>query len=109
MPHKRDGPASVGTTGPEAIGKNHPALLPLFDCQSKQAPQNPVSPRVELQQTPSPDPITIVVDGAAVAKGRARPQFTVTFRPLAGVDGIKALRRTLKFALRACRLEALDA
>ena len=73
MPQKRDGPASLGTSAePEAIGKNHPALLPLFDCQSKPAPQNPTLPSVELQQAPPQHPITIVVDGTAVAKGRAR-------------------------------------
>jgi hypothetical protein len=36
-------------------------------------------------------------------------RFTVTFVPTRGIDAIKALRRTLKFALRNCGLRAIDA
>jgi superfamily II DNA or RNA helicase len=38
----------------------------------------------------------------------APPTFRVVFRPLPGVDGIRALRRALKFALRACRLRCIS-
>ena len=62
----------MGTTRPEAVETNSPALLPLFDCHRKQLPQTPDISSVELQPTPSPEPIRIVVDGTAVAKGRAR-------------------------------------
>lgn len=65
MTHKRDGPVPVATARPEAESDN-PSFLPLFT--SKQAPQ---IPSVELQQN-SPEPIRIIVDGLAVAKGRAR-------------------------------------
>jgi Holliday junction resolvase RusA-like endonuclease len=65
LTHKRDGPVPVATARPEAESDN-PSFLPLFT--SKQAPQ---IPSVELQQN-SPEPIRIIVDGLAVAKGRAR-------------------------------------
>src|SRR5262245_61240508 len=109
MPHKRDGPAA-GNDRAEAIETNRSDLLPLFDCQRKPAPQSPTFPRVELQQTPNKSPVTIVVDGTAVAtNARARPLFALTFRALPGVDGIKALQRVLKYALRVAGLQAGDA
>jgi hypothetical protein len=37
------------------------------------------------------------------------PPFLVTFTAKGGVDGIRALRRTLKFALRECGLRCVDA
>lgn len=35
--------------------------------------------------------------------------YLIRLAPLKGVDGIKALRRLLKFALRACSLRCISA
>jgi hypothetical protein len=44
------------------------------------------------------------------AKNEGEPElYTVTFRPLPGTDGIRALRGTLKVALRRFRLRCIDA
>jgi hypothetical protein len=39
--------------------------------------------------------------------GPEREVFTIRLRPLPRVDGVKAIRRLLKYALRVCRLRAL--
>jgi hypothetical protein len=60
LPHKRDGPVSQATTpGPEETESG--PLLPL-----------PEIPRKAFPPAPLPKPITVTVDGAAVAKGRPR-------------------------------------
>ena len=62
MPHKRDGPASQATTaGPRETSAD--CFLPLPEPPRKAFPPAPNSP---------PEPITVTVDGAAVAKGRPR-------------------------------------
>jgi hypothetical protein len=38
----------------------------------------------------------------------SRPTFVLRLRPEHGVDAVLALRRLLKFALRACRLRAIS-
>jgi hypothetical protein len=38
-----------------------------------------------------------------------RDQYVVAFQPEHGIDGVRALRRTLKFAARFCGLRAIDA
>jgi hypothetical protein len=37
-----------------------------------------------------------------------RPIFTIRLRPEPGIDGIRSLRRLLKFALRGCGLRAVS-
>jgi hypothetical protein len=44
-----------------------------------------------------------------VSPDAPRQTFVVRLRPLPNVDGVKALRRALKYALRVCRLRALSA
>jgi hypothetical protein len=69
MPHKRDGPTSLATAGAEKLECTR--LLPLFDCQRKSVSQDH---DIASERTcdPPQEPITIIVDGAAVAKGRPR-------------------------------------
>ncbi len=42
------------------------------------------------------------------AQSESRPSFTVVFRPLSGIDGIRALRQLLKAALRRHGLRAVS-
>ena len=44
--------------------------------------------------------------GAAVTSASERPTFLLRLRPEEGIDPIRALRRVLKFALRACGMRA---
>jgi hypothetical protein len=37
-----------------------------------------------------------------------RPTFVIRLRPERGTNGVLALKRVLKFALRACRMRALS-
>jgi hypothetical protein len=39
---------------------------------------------------------------------QAPDAFTLVLRPLPGTDGIRALRRVLKFALRSCGLRSVS-
>lgn len=65
MPHQRDGPASQGTTPRPRAGDEEALLLPLPDVPRK-------APATAPRDLPLPDPITVTVDGLAVAKGRPR-------------------------------------
>ena len=44
----------------------------------------------------------------AVDSDKPRPVFVLRLRPLKNVDGVRALRRLLKYALRACGLRCVS-
>jgi hypothetical protein len=44
-----------------------------------------------------------------VAPAAQRPTYLIVLKPAEGIDGVRALRRGLKYLLRTCGLRCLDA
>jgi Holliday junction resolvase RusA-like endonuclease len=91
LPHQRDGPDVAGNDAEPVLGDAIEApLLPLPELSRKAEPRDP-----------SPDAITVIIDGLAVAKGR--PRFARS-----GVAYTPAHSRKYEAAARFAASAAMD-
>jgi hypothetical protein len=98
LPHKREGPASQGTTPrPREAERTDTPFLPLPEFSRKSAP----AARGLPTKTP---PIP-----RRRGQDRSWRGFSLRLYAEPGVDGIKAFRGLLKVALRRFGLRAIDA